>query len=229
MSGNRLLPARSCHGRTADARTSPSGTARGTDRSARSSTAGTRTVPPRRPRRSRTRIRCRSPPSEASPRNVARRVHAPSSEAPRSSSPAGARAVPRTRASSRPRRGDRSTSRSERCVLKNRIVPRYFWIATSLRSSCWSRVGAGFATLALRGVGAEWACIAAAAACVTRMNASRPTSRALKRLPPERGQGRGPHRRRSCLSVGPRYTTRYEQEPECLQRAKKACHERNRP
>ena len=120
------------------------------------------------------------------------------------------RAVPRTRASSRPRRGDRSTLRSVRCVLKNRIVPRYFRIATSLRSSCWSRVGAGRAMLALRGVGVEGACIAAAAACVTRTNASRPTSRTLKRFPPERGQGRGPHGRRSCLSIGARYTTRHE-------------------
>ena len=45
---------------------------------------------------------------------------------------------------------------------------------------------------AVRGAGADGAFIAAAAACVARTNASRPTSRTLKRFPPERGQVRGP-------------------------------------
>ena len=82
--------------------------------------------------------------------------------------------------------------RSVRWVSKKWTVPRYFRSAATLRSSCSSRVNACRVVCVFR-TGADGACIAAAAACVTRTNASRPTSRTLKRLPPGRGQGRDPH------------------------------------
>src|SRR5262245_36198637 len=79
--------------------------------------------------------------------------------------------------------------RSERWVSKNLTVPRYLRRAVSLCSSCSSRVSVFRAVGVVLVVALDGACIAAAAACVTRTNASRPTSKALKRFTSWTGTG----------------------------------------
>ena len=151
-----------------------------------------------------------------------------SSGAPRSYSPAGD-APFRVRELRADRDlGDRSKTRSKRCVLKNRIVPRYL----GSRRACARAAGRGsapaVATLALRGVGVERACI------VPQRPASRERTQAGQRvglsngylLSGDRDAARTGAARVSRSGHGTRRAT--NRDPESLQRAKKACHERNR-
>ena len=73
-------------------------------------------------------------------------------------------------------------SQKRAMVLEEEMVLRYRRAAASLRSSRSSRVVATRSCVCLRGAVAKFSCIAAAAACVTRSNANRPTSRALRTI-----------------------------------------------
>ena len=228
--GARRGPARgrSARGRRGAARSSPSGRARGTGRSGRSSGGATRTR------------RRRAPPG-STPEDRADRLRAVASE--RELARVARRELPRSAATvfvscasallrvcelelrlrSLRGRAEQRAGGSRRSGSCRGTCRSAATLCSSRSSSVTCRVAAAFALPARLDV----LLLAAAAACVTSTNAHRPTSRAF-RLPPGRGQGRGPHGGRSCLSIRRPYPKAPRAGRECLQNAKKTCHERNR-
>ena len=154
------------------ARTSPSGRARGTGRSGLSWRGATRTRRLRAPPGSTTRRRCRSLRAVGATRASVPSARGPSHAVRRPSSSTAERASSRTRARSAPAFAGRSRRRarrfsknrtcrdSDRRFSKNRIVPRYFRSAATLRSRRSSSVSARCSTFALRG-----ACVASLHRC----------------------------------------------------------------
>ena len=142
---------RSARGRTAGARTSPSGRARGTGRSGRSWRGATRTRRSRAPPDSTTRTRCRSLRAAG-----ATRAFAPSEREPSRGVRATVFVNCRTRffayaSEERACACWAFATNSDRRFSKNRIVPRYFRSAATLRSRRSSSVSARCSTFALPG------------------------------------------------------------------------------
>ena len=144
-----------------------------------------------------------------------------------------ARAASRTSARTRAACAARSRRTSDRRFSKNRTVPRYF------RSSCDLALEllvegqcCGARASPCRELPTEL-CIAAAAACVTRTNANRPTIGLSNGDLLSGDRDAAPHGRRlPALPLVERseraYPTRHELALDRLQKLKKACHKRNR-